>query len=78
MRSSVRHLSHAIANASDPANVSGQRTSCPDTRERILCAYTAVRGPFISGQDAGLELAPVMNAEDLRKGLSRLGWRRLE
>jgi hypothetical protein len=27
--------------------------------------------PFISGQDADLELAPVMNAEE--KGLSRLG-----
>ena len=34
--------------------------------------------PFISGQDAGLELAPVMNAEDLRKGLSRLGCHRSE
>jgi hypothetical protein len=30
-------------------------------------------GPFISGQDAGLELAAVMNAGDLQKGLSRLG-----
>jgi hypothetical protein len=29
--------------------------------------------PFISGQDADLELAPVMNAEDVRKGLSWLG-----
>ena len=28
--------------------------------------------PFISGQDAGLELAPVINAGDLHKGLSRL------
>lgn len=28
--------------------------------------------PFISGQDAGLELAPVMNAGGLQKGLSRL------
>jgi len=28
--------------------------------------------PFISGQDASLDLAPVMNAEDLHKGLSRL------
>ncbi len=30
--------------------------------------------PFISGQDADRELAPMMmNAEDLQKGLSRLG-----
>jgi hypothetical protein len=28
--------------------------------------------PFISGQDADLELAPVMNAGDLQKELSRL------
>ena len=25
--------------------------------------------PFISGQDADLELAPVMSAEDLQKGI---------
>jgi hypothetical protein len=29
--------------------------------------------PFISGPDVDLELALVMNAEDLEKGLSRLG-----
>jgi hypothetical protein len=29
--------------------------------------------PFNSGQVADFELAPVMNAEDLQKGLSRLG-----
>jgi hypothetical protein len=29
--------------------------------------------PFISAQDADLELALVMNAEDVRKGLSWLG-----
>ena len=33
--------------------------------------------PFISGQHVDLELAPVMNAEGLQKGLSRLGLRRL-
>jgi len=47
--------------------------SCPDARERIICAYTAVRRAVISGQDADLELASVMDAEDLQKGLSRLG-----
>jgi hypothetical protein len=30
-------------------------------------------GPFIFGQDAGLELVLAMNAGDLQKGLSRLG-----
>jgi hypothetical protein len=33
--------------------------------------------PFISGEDAGLELAAVLKSEDRQKGLSRFGWRRL-
>jgi hypothetical protein len=32
--------------------------------------YPPFAEPFISGQDADLELAPLMNAEDLQKGLS--------
>jgi hypothetical protein len=51
----------------------GQRTAymvfdMPDTSDIPVFAE-----PFFAGLEAGVEVAPAMNAEDLRKGLSRLG-----
>ena len=51
----------------------GQRTAyvvfdLPDTS-----GIPPFAGPFFTGLNASVELAPVMNADDLQKGLSQLG-----
>jgi hypothetical protein len=44
-----------------------------DTERTCRPAHDYSAGLFICGQDADLERAPVMNAEDLREGLPRFG-----
>jgi Transposase IS116/IS110/IS902 family len=66
------HTSRARAK-SRPDGRPGRQHGCPDARTDSLRLYRTSAEPFISGQDADLELAPVMDAEDLQKGLSRLG-----